>query len=649
MAGATINLSQSSSSGTYIDSKIVWSSTPDNDANDSDVTAKIYVRKDNDDVTLTIDTTGTWSWSVTINGTKKSGTLYASVLTDWVLLATVKVSGIDHDSDGSKSITIKGSVSGPSGTSLSGHTTSGSGTAVLDTIPRASTLDSLSCATKYFTGTLTYKYTPQSSSYYNRCNISLNLDGTYIAVKSILIGKKSAAQQTETVTLSADELETIYNELPKTTKGILRFTLRTYSDSDYSTQVGDAVAREVTLYIPSNTSTRPSLSIALEPVSSLGEAFEGLYIQTKTKVKATLTASTKYGASITARSMYVDGKSYDSSDDFTSGYLANAGSITVSGTVEDSRGFSTGVGETITVISYSKPKILPATGEGGETEIICDRCDVDGNLTDSGTYLKIKAKRSYSKVKSGGVQYNKCAIRYRYRLESDTTFSAWRDILDYDTLDIDMVDCVVGGSFDTQKTYVVQLGVIDYIGHTASTVVTIPTAEVYDHRPAGGRRRGFGKYCEEDDLFDIAWNTRVRGELRLGDDGNAVADFVVEEGTFVVTPDDSAVVEGEGAANKWFYRKYNSGHYVMFGNFSVVATESNETGSLFYSNAFPIKAPFQIASAYVAGNALSYCWLTSGGVSSEQEDSITFRLMRGTALSTSSAVSVRLVVHGLWK
>ena len=114
---------------------------------------------------------------------------------------------------------------------------------------------------------MTYKYTPKYASFYTRCNISLNLDGEYIPVKSIDLGQKVASQQTATVTLSESELSTVYNELPKTTKGTLRFTMRTYSDSGYSTQVGDALYKEVTLTIPNTTATQPTVTVTLSPVN----------------------------------------------------------------------------------------------------------------------------------------------------------------------------------------------------------------------------------------------------------------------------------------------------------------------------------------------------------------------------------------------
>ena len=140
MASATINLPASASSGKYIDTKIEWNSVADHDANKSDVTAKLYVRKGDTTQTLTIATTGTWTYTLTVNGNSVSGTVSLSVLQDWVLVATKTVTGIAHGTNGEKTITIFGSVTAPSGTSFKGHKSSGSDTATLDTIPRESSV-----------------------------------------------------------------------------------------------------------------------------------------------------------------------------------------------------------------------------------------------------------------------------------------------------------------------------------------------------------------------------------------------------------------------------------------------------------------------------------------------------------------------------
>lgn len=438
----------------------------------------------------------------TFNGTCPSNTKG----TRW-LAENLKVT-VTHDSDGKKKATIYwkwGIVSSWGGFSTS---PAGSFTIDLTTIPRASTIDSLSCATSYLTGKLTYKYTPKSASYYNRCNIALNISGAFTAVKTINIGKKTAAQQTGTVTLTADELSTIYNKLPSATKGTLRFTFHTYSDSGYSSQVGDALYKEITLYIPDDTTTKAAVSMSLSPVGSLPEAFAGLYIQGKTKVKATMSAAGKFGATIKSYSMKVDGATYDSGDSYTSGYLSKYGTFDVTGYATDSREYTGSASKDITVIPYDKPKIL---------DVVAARCDSNGNLNDSGTYLKIIAKRSYSPVKYGDVQKNFCQIRYRYKLASAQSYSAWTTILAKNSLDSDLVEtgAMLGGVLSVASTYQVQVQAIDDIGEYADTVVNIPTDIVHNHKTKNGW--GFGKYCEGENLMDVGWDAHFHGDVRIGD------------------------------------------------------------------------------------------------------------------------------------
>lgn len=260
----------------YIDTKIEWSSKANASDNTSTVTATLYYKRNN----TGYYTYGMGAFTINIGGNKTSVGEQLSIGTSWVK-AVEGTTTISHNTDGTKSITISASGYIPD-TSLS--STSCSGTAKLDTIPMATTIDSLSCSTKYFTGSLTYTYTPKSESHYNRCNISLNLDGTYIAVKTINLGKKTTSSKLGIVVLSSSELSTIYNELPDTTKGKIRFTLRTYSDSGYSKQVGDAQYKEITLYIPDVDSTKPTAVMSLSPTSSLNSPFDALYIKGYSKI-----------------------------------------------------------------------------------------------------------------------------------------------------------------------------------------------------------------------------------------------------------------------------------------------------------------------------------------------------------------------------
>ena len=421
---------------------------------------------------------------------------------------------VPHKDDGSGTVTVRTEMD----TRISAGVVKKSASCTLTTIPRASTLDSLSCATSYFTGKLTYKYTPKSSAFYNRCNISLNLNGEYIRVKSVDLGKKSAAQQTATVTLSSSELEIVYNELPSATKGVLRFTFRTYSDSGYSNQIGDAVYKEVTLNIPNDSTTQAAVSMSLAPVGSLPSAFSGLYVQGKTKVKATLSATGKFKSDIKSYSMKVDGITYDSGDSYTSGYMNTAGSFTVYGYAKDSRGFTGSTSKSITVIAYAKPKILNVEAE---------RCDKDGNLADNGTYLKIKAERSYSPVKSGSVQKNFCKIRYRYKLASASSYSSWTTILAGDNLSSNVIEtgALLKGALSVTSTYLVQVQAIDDIGGYATATISVPTDIVHNHKTKNGW--GFGKYCEGENLLDVAWDAHFRGEVLIGDTGMTLKEYIL--------------------------------------------------------------------------------------------------------------------------
>ena len=459
---------------------------------------------------------------------------------------------VPHKDDGSGTVTVRTEMD----TRISAGVVKKSASCTLTTIPRASTLDSLSSATSYFTGKLTYKYTPKSSAFYNRCNISLNLNGEYIRVKSVGLGKKSAAQQTATVTLSSSELEIVYNELPSATKGVLRFTFRTYSDSGYSNQIGDAVYKEVTLNIPNDSTTQAAVSMSLAPVGSLPSAFSGLYVQGKTKVKATLSATGKFESTIKSYSMKVDGVTYDSGDSYTSGYMNTAGSFTVYGYAKDSRGYTGSTSKSITVIAYSKPKILNVEAE---------RCDSNGNLADNGTYLKIKAKRSYSPVKSGSVQKNFCQIRYRYKLASASSYSAWTTILAKDSLTSDQVEtgALLGGVLSATSSYHVQVQAIDDIGESAYATITVPTDKVYWHRDGVRNSFTFGGYVEEDNTFAIAGDVAFKVKSVTGETVIVSDTGWIDLGLNAAVQESSNTVGRKG--NGCYYRVINGNHvYVAF-------------------------------------------------------------------------------------
>lgn len=122
--------------------KIVWSSVSNGAIeNTSTVTTKLYARR-TDAYTSTPTSGKNWSGSVKVGNNDKHSfstlSKNTSVASDWVLFKTY-TDIVPHNDDGTCSVLISGSVTGATGTSLEGKTSTGSKTVTLDTIPRYAT------------------------------------------------------------------------------------------------------------------------------------------------------------------------------------------------------------------------------------------------------------------------------------------------------------------------------------------------------------------------------------------------------------------------------------------------------------------------------------------------------------------------------
>lgn len=364
--------------------KIDWTSTSNGStANTSTVTARIYARK-----TTSVTTTGkSWNGNVNIGGNNHTySQIYTgvstSIGTSWVLIETF-TNTITHDDNGSKTITISGSVSGPSGTSLEGVTSSGSGSAVLDTILRASTMtnDTLSTSRKDFNADVTFTITRAVNDFTHTLKYTVGGITT-------TIGTGIATSKVYAFPLS------LITSFPNTTSPNIEVTIETYDDVDL---IG---TKTNTVYLNVPSTYIPSISLAINDplVDTTGgvPSSWGAYIKSKSKIHAVLTEAGSSGSTILNRSTPVNGTTYTTAE-FTTNVLTTVGSQDIVSTVTDSRGRQNTDTETINVIDYSAPTI---------SSFKMIRCLSDGTPSNNGTYAKAQITYSISPCNNGTTNLN---------------------------------------------------------------------------------------------------------------------------------------------------------------------------------------------------------------------------------------------------
>ena len=421
--------------------------------------------------------------AVTINGTKVySGGTYSNFMNGDHRIASGYLD-IPHNSDGSKTF----SVSAFTGWLYSDHNYSASEASY--TLPSIARASSLTASNGTLDVSQTLKISRKSTSFRHILRRTVGGSDT-----NVLIGK---SQNVVSYDWEPSLSWASYNKSGN--KISCKLELETYTSSSASSAIG-TVSKNITLTIPENSDTKPTVSIAVAPVnpSSFPSTLASLYIQGKSKAKVTCTASPKYNATISEYTVSAGTLSKKgSSAAQTTDYLQTAGSIPVTAKVKDSRGFygKTAAATNITVLPYSKPTIVPVDGQ---SKIICERSDANGALSRSGTYLRIRAKAVYSSLDSK----NTCKMQYRYKIESGASWSAWFNL----TSSNGVVDATLDRGFSAQSAYTVELRAVDSIENSVSFPFKIPTDTVNLHLRAGGKGIGIGRYCAGEGRLDVAYD-----------------------------------------------------------------------------------------------------------------------------------------------
>ena len=468
-----------STNSSYITPRILWSSTPNSDTNKSDITVTFQLCKSS---SSTSSTYGTGSWVLNINNVPYSFSVKVTLPANntYVTVYTKTVTGIDHNTDGTKSvpISVTGGISGTTYT-----TTSINGNAILDTILRAS---SLSVPTSVNTGSnLTTTITPVNTAF--RHKVQYIIDGTAKYTSDYI----AAGTTTFSYTIP-------HSWLPSSTSKSMTVRLYTYTSSGTSAIGQKDVA--TTVNVPDTI--KPSISSFVATVGSGG--LSGLYVQGKSTVKLTCTAT--MGADATVSSYVFSGPGVNTSsttNTTTSSVLTSSGTLTYKVKVTDSRGRYAEATVSIVVYPYTSPKIVSITAQ---------RCDTSGTLKTDGTCTKVTVVTSHSSVngKNTGnvVLFNSKDITSNKPTETTVISS---------TTDSNTYTGVYGSGFKIDTVYTISAKITDsYTSHTSSVPLgaaqrAFNIAKYGNGVAIGGLSTVTSKTAEG--LFECNWDAKFIGDV----------------------------------------------------------------------------------------------------------------------------------------
>ena len=297
----------------------------------------------------------------------------------------------------------------------------------------------------------------------------------------------------------------------------IRLGLYTYiGNTTYTSYV------DKTYTMTENSATKPGVTIGIAPSNgSLPSAFSELYVQGKSRVGVRLTLTEKYGAGIISCSCTVDGKATNNARTFTSDVIQSSGSVKITASAKDARGFSGSAERTINVVEYSKPKVEPLSGQNA---VLCYRSDANGKMDGNSTSVRIKAQRSYSSV-SGN---NYCSLQYRCKLSTEAWSSSkhpWIDLISRTSTGNQFNALLSGEEFDLMQSYTIQIRAVDDIGEQDIKTFEVPTKDVALHLGEGGKKVAIGSYCGPDDYtFYCAWKARFSDDIIIN--GMTLKDYI---------------------------------------------------------------------------------------------------------------------------
>lgn len=441
---------------------------------------------------------------------------------------------------------------------------------------------------------------------------------TYLTISGLSWSKGTANR---TVTLTAAQRTTLLNAMASIKSFTGTFAVTTYSGS---TQIGSTSSKTATVQTTSANSAPTLSGFTYEDSYSTTTNITGnnqLFIQSHSTLKVTPeTATAKNGASISNYTASCNGVSVSntSGSAITVGKIAKSGSITVTLTVTDSRGYTASISKTITVIAYAKPKLSSVTLRR------TNEIEPEMQLKFNGTISAI----SVDGTQKNSVQY----VRYRYKKTSETSYSGYYSILSSTTRS--------GTSFSFSNLELLNLDAgssYDFHLQIQDRLFSLSSLDVYFVVPQGTPLVALRKQKVGINTPNPQATLDVGGNMRVN--GSPLADFVIQQGTSGI----------------WTYRKWKSGIAECWGRKSVSTAIANTWGNLYTSgslSALNVSFPFTFAAvptitANLTCNGTGAILMVPGSSPAPSVSSTgVYELTRGSAATGSATYWVNFYVIG---
>lgn len=266
--------------------------------------------------------------------------------------------------------------------------------------------------------------------------------------------------------------------IPSATSGTATVDVTTYAND--GTGLG---TNSYSFTINAPSTAVPSLTLAVTRIDNTVPTAWGVYVQGKSGVKITATASGYQGSTITGYSLSGAATGTQTTGVFTISPISTGGSNSFTVRVTDSRGRTATASTSISVVVYASP-VFTATQ--------AFRCVSGGTASDTGTYVSAKANGTYSSV-SGK---NTCTLQVQYGLSTGSAYST-PTALAFNTASV-----IGGGSIDVNASYRIRFTLTDAFG-SVEKIVNVGTAAYTVFFRQGGNGVAFGKVSERANAVEI--------------------------------------------------------------------------------------------------------------------------------------------------